>query len=155
MVEPPCRAKLLDFGLSRVLTKHAGSLGGALNWAAPELLIDKVAPHPAADVFSFGRLVYFISTGEIPLRNHTHADIVNAAKEGKSLALVWPRDDYLALYGHALASTCLCLAPETRASMKDMQRGLEGWRIPDNQNFNFTKIPLSTPEVTPIGRSLL
>ncbi|CAK0877033.1 unnamed protein product [Prorocentrum cordatum] len=32
------RAKLLDFGLSRVLTRHAKPMGGTLCWAAPELL---------------------------------------------------------------------------------------------------------------------
>eukprot|EP00747_Dinoflagellata_sp_TGD_P126610 gnl/TRDRNA2_/TRDRNA2_174301_c0_seq2.p1 gnl/TRDRNA2_/TRDRNA2_174301_c0~~gnl/TRDRNA2_/TRDRNA2_174301_c0_seq2.p1 ORF type:complete len:174 (+),score=7.51 gnl/TRDRNA2_/TRDRNA2_174301_c0_seq2:80-523(+) len=147
MVEAPCRAKLLDFGLSRVLTKRARPLGGTLNWMAPELICTKVLPSPAADVFSYGRLIHFITTAQTPLANLSSREIETAARAGKALTLVWPQNDFLSLYGKSLAMTCLAVIPENRCSMKDVQRGLERWRILDS--------PSTLPDAMTIGRSSL
>jgi len=51
--------KLLDFGLSRLLTKCAKPLGGSLAFMAPEVARGRKAPNCAVDVFSFGRLAFF------------------------------------------------------------------------------------------------
>ncbi|CAK0858208.1 unnamed protein product [Prorocentrum cordatum] len=58
-------AKLLDFGLSRALTRSAKPLGGTLRWVAPEVLSGS-SPDTAADVFSFGCLTLFVTTGKQP-----------------------------------------------------------------------------------------
>uniref|UniRef100_A0A7S2AIQ2 Protein kinase domain-containing protein n=1 Tax=Alexandrium andersonii TaxID=327968 RepID=A0A7S2AIQ2_9DINO len=59
--------KLLDFGLSRVLTRGAQQLGGSAAWAAPELFIKGTEPKCSADVFSFGKLIAVIATSTPPL----------------------------------------------------------------------------------------
>ncbi|CAK0885386.1 unnamed protein product [Prorocentrum cordatum] len=59
-------AKLLDFGLARLLTRSAVPLGGTTRWRAPELFVQDIRPDPAADVYSFGLLMFFISTGATP-----------------------------------------------------------------------------------------
>ncbi|CAK0816979.1 unnamed protein product, partial [Prorocentrum cordatum] len=60
-------AKLLDFGLSRILTRSARPLGGTPRWMAPELLaVPRVPPDAAADSYSFGLLTYFVVTGRFP-----------------------------------------------------------------------------------------
>jgi len=64
------RAKLLDFGLSRMLTKHARPLGGTLEYMAPEVALSKSSPSCSADVFSFGGVAFFVITGRRP-----HGDI--------------------------------------------------------------------------------
>jgi len=51
--------KLLDFGLSRLVTKRAMPLGGSLAFMAPEVARGRKGPNCAADVFSFGRLAFF------------------------------------------------------------------------------------------------
>merc|ERR1740123_1115429 len=62
-------AKLLDFGLARVLSRQIEPLGGTLRWAAPEVFARGV-PTPAADVFSFDRVLFFVVVGKKPLQNY-------------------------------------------------------------------------------------
>lgn len=69
VTSPTPRSKLLDFGLSRLITRHVQILGGTKAWEAPECLKDrKIRPSPAADVFSLGLLARFIITGLKPQR---------------------------------------------------------------------------------------
>merc|ERR1719265_346321 len=63
---PTPRAKLLDFGLSRIVSKDSAPLSGTPNWMAPEITTGKVKPSPRADVFSLGLLLHFIVTGLKP-----------------------------------------------------------------------------------------
>eukprot|EP00927_Polykrikos_kofoidii_P007720 TRINITY_DN13166_c0_g1_i1.p1 TRINITY_DN13166_c0_g1~~TRINITY_DN13166_c0_g1_i1.p1 ORF type:complete len:601 (+),score=80.55 TRINITY_DN13166_c0_g1_i1:63-1805(+) len=56
--------KILDFGLSRIVTRHAKALGGSRKWVAPEVLRGGI-PSPAADVFAFGKIMMFIMTGRL------------------------------------------------------------------------------------------
>ena len=60
------RAKLLDFGLSRLVTRHVAPLGGTRAWKAPEITDRTVKPGPAADIFSLGLLARFVVTGVRP-----------------------------------------------------------------------------------------
>eukprot|EP00929_Paragymnodinium_shiwhaense_P033519 TRINITY_DN18397_c0_g1_i1.p1 TRINITY_DN18397_c0_g1~~TRINITY_DN18397_c0_g1_i1.p1 ORF type:complete len:1000 (+),score=179.49 TRINITY_DN18397_c0_g1_i1:96-3095(+) len=90
-VEPMPRAKLLDFGLSRLLTRRARPLGGTLVWMAPEVIRTPLGlPQPSADVFSLGRLAYLVVTSKMPLRHVRHSTIVKMAKLGHQQELVWP-----------------------------------------------------------------
>uniref|UniRef100_A0A7S0A601 Protein kinase domain-containing protein n=1 Tax=Pyrodinium bahamense TaxID=73915 RepID=A0A7S0A601_9DINO len=66
---PALRAKLVDFGLSRLMTRRAKPLGGTRLWVAPEVvLLPAAAPEPSADVFSFGRLFYMTMNGDMPTK---------------------------------------------------------------------------------------
>jgi serine/threonine protein kinase len=69
----PC-AKMLDFGLSRLVTGSANGLGGTLHWMAPEVITGS-RPHTSADVFSFGHLVNFIMSGHDPYPGKTATEI--------------------------------------------------------------------------------
>ncbi|CAK0829315.1 unnamed protein product [Prorocentrum cordatum] len=62
----PVKVKLLDFGLARSLTKHANPLGGTPRWAAPEVFHGRSRPSTLADVYSFGRIIFFTVTGLQP-----------------------------------------------------------------------------------------
>jgi len=60
------RAKLTDFGLSKLMTRNVQPLGGTRMWVAPEVLLGSVAPAPSSDVFSFGRLLYMTMNAQLP-----------------------------------------------------------------------------------------
>eukprot|EP00927_Polykrikos_kofoidii_P005721 TRINITY_DN12272_c0_g2_i1.p1 TRINITY_DN12272_c0_g2~~TRINITY_DN12272_c0_g2_i1.p1 ORF type:complete len:972 (+),score=151.00 TRINITY_DN12272_c0_g2_i1:340-2916(+) len=89
-----CRAKLLDFGLARVLTRNAKPLGGTVNWVAPEVASTvRRPPSSSADVFSFGRLAYFVLTSFIPLANKTREEILRSLrKQVPWFEMEWPVD---------------------------------------------------------------
>eukprot|EP00927_Polykrikos_kofoidii_P046248 TRINITY_DN40464_c0_g1_i1.p1 TRINITY_DN40464_c0_g1~~TRINITY_DN40464_c0_g1_i1.p1 ORF type:complete len:786 (-),score=131.43 TRINITY_DN40464_c0_g1_i1:49-2406(-) len=59
------RARLIDFGLARRMSKSVQRLGMTKSWAAPEVRVD-ARPSPLEDVFSFGCLVYFLDIGAAP-----------------------------------------------------------------------------------------
>eukprot|EP00746_Dinoflagellata_sp_MGD_P039789 gnl/MRDRNA2_/MRDRNA2_196078_c0_seq1.p1 gnl/MRDRNA2_/MRDRNA2_196078_c0~~gnl/MRDRNA2_/MRDRNA2_196078_c0_seq1.p1 ORF type:complete len:558 (+),score=76.27 gnl/MRDRNA2_/MRDRNA2_196078_c0_seq1:212-1675(+) len=105
------RAKLTDFGLSRLIhgqkakfTSHPGTV----RWAAPELLLayfkakgmisQHLHPHcverdgfqSSADVYSFGRLCFYISTSTLPMEAGGMKDFIEALREtGQSTPLEW------------------------------------------------------------------
>eukprot|EP00927_Polykrikos_kofoidii_P084005 TRINITY_DN8743_c0_g1_i2.p1 TRINITY_DN8743_c0_g1~~TRINITY_DN8743_c0_g1_i2.p1 ORF type:complete len:860 (-),score=111.14 TRINITY_DN8743_c0_g1_i2:25-2604(-) len=65
------QAKLLDFGLSAIHGPDgARPQGGSMRWQAPEVWRpSSPASGSKADVFSFGRLVFFVTTGRQPLKS--------------------------------------------------------------------------------------
>eukprot|EP00927_Polykrikos_kofoidii_P005434 TRINITY_DN12156_c0_g1_i1.p1 TRINITY_DN12156_c0_g1~~TRINITY_DN12156_c0_g1_i1.p1 ORF type:complete len:643 (-),score=48.84 TRINITY_DN12156_c0_g1_i1:5-1933(-) len=81
-------AKLLDFGLSRVITRHAKPLGGSVAFMAPEILrqgdtVTELAS--ACDVFSFGKVAFFVFTSQTVFP--TRKELTGAAGMGQ---LKWP-----------------------------------------------------------------
>ena len=56
------RAKLLDFGISCVVTRTAKAKRGSLAYTDPELA-SNLLPRPSSDVFSLGLLLFYIATG--------------------------------------------------------------------------------------------
>mmetsp|Transcript_38662 Transcript_38662/g.111681 ORF Transcript_38662/g.111681 Transcript_38662/m.111681 type:complete len:765 (-) Transcript_38662:125-2419(-) len=85
------RMKLLDFGLARTLTRHAKPLGGTLVWVAPEVVLyPHQPPHVAADVFSFGRVAFFVLTGSLATADAAHEKIIDQIKKQCTPILPWP-----------------------------------------------------------------
>ncbi len=71
LLTPARSAKLADFGLARVLLTAATAVTacGSFDWAAPELLMggaNKVSS--AADIYSFGVILWELATREAPRR---------------------------------------------------------------------------------------
>jgi serine/threonine protein kinase len=64
------QAKLLDFGLSRLVAKRQGSQpqqsARLVGWRAPEMQGNNMRPGPPSDVYSFGCLARFVVTGSGP-----------------------------------------------------------------------------------------
>mmetsp|Transcript_120212 Transcript_120212/g.351305 ORF Transcript_120212/g.351305 Transcript_120212/m.351305 type:complete len:650 (+) Transcript_120212:70-2019(+) len=86
------RAKLLDFGLACVLTRHVGHMGGTVMWIAPEVVQDPSLPaHSQADVFSFGRLSFFVITGVFPFGCcYNKERMLQTLTSGSLPPLPWP-----------------------------------------------------------------
>mmetsp|Transcript_146612 Transcript_146612/g.470398 ORF Transcript_146612/g.470398 Transcript_146612/m.470398 type:complete len:785 (-) Transcript_146612:260-2614(-) len=119
------RAKLVDFGLGRLITKASKPLGGTVNWMAPEVLLGCCPPAPSADVFSFGRLLYMVVTGRMPLPGVSE-EIMNMAQDVTDQALVWPENVPLRDECRDLAGRCNRLDPEKRPSMTEVQKIIRG-----------------------------
>jgi len=118
-------ARLLDFGLSRLLTPDVRRLGGSARWVAPEVLRDQASP--AADIFSFGRLVYMIATGRTPLSDLPEEAIVDQLRRGVFLHVEWPPSMHRREEVLAFAETCMEERPEARPSMAVAQGVLREW----------------------------
>jgi len=115
------RCKLLDFGLSRVLSSRVRPLGGTLCWMAPEVYRDRgQKPECSADVYSFGRLVYFVLTGRKPLGEYTEPQIKHMLLTATMPSTLWPGSNSLEHLGKALVDDCLTLDPTFRPSMADI-----------------------------------
>jgi len=128
-----CRARLLDFGLSRLLTPRARYLGGTLKWMAPEVFsqqTDSIAP--AADVFSFGRVLYTIMTGCSPLFDIKPEKVIALARVGSCPALVWPEHmPFLDKEVRELTERSTQSSPASRPSIGQAQQALQAWKVED------------------------
>jgi len=123
------RPKLLDFGLARILTRKAKPLGGTLNWMAPEVILHRHRlPTVSADVFSFGRLAFFIATGQRPLHGMTRKMIIDAASSKTIPGMSWPDElDALGALCKNLARGCLYYTPLARPTIMRVLRNLVNW----------------------------
>jgi len=114
------RAKLLDFGLARVLTRHAKPMGGTMCWVAPELLWTMgTATSTAADVFSFGRLAYFVVTGRLPFHN-TMAENIETAVAQLVAPLEWPPGSWLGERWRPVVEQCTREEASARPGMQQV-----------------------------------
>jgi len=117
-------AKLLDFGLGRVLTKKAQPLGGTLVWRAPELLgHERLLPATSADVFSLGRLLYMLATGVQPLAGWEPRRIVAAAIKNVRIYEKWPTAP-MAEDFRLLSESCTEIDPSSRPPVDQVKARL-------------------------------
>ncbi|CAK0881183.1 unnamed protein product [Prorocentrum cordatum] len=107
------RAKLLDFGLARLLTRSAQPLGGTKRWMAPELFEkNSVPPDGAADVYSLGLLMFFIATGRVPFEDVRTKELARKRAKKRPLHLSWPTDGR----GELQSLQCWCIASVERCT---------------------------------------
>jgi len=130
------RAKLVDFGLSALLTRNvSGRTGGTLKWAAPEVLRD-ACPHPtpASDMFSFGRLIFFVVTSRPPLREVDSAQVLCDALSGEVTKLAWPGQQEMPLLTEAssVADACMSFDPADRPTIVQVHADLLEWPVVDS-----------------------
>mmetsp|Transcript_50004 Transcript_50004/g.107617 ORF Transcript_50004/g.107617 Transcript_50004/m.107617 type:complete len:1058 (-) Transcript_50004:606-3779(-) len=110
-------AKLLDFGLSCLLTSRARQLGGTLPWVAPEVLHKRTSEaHSTADVFSFGRVVHFVVTGQPPFKGYSHLEIKEALLSPSLTMPTWPRPSAIVSLCKPIVESCLQV-PTSRPTM--------------------------------------
>ncbi|CAK0821205.1 unnamed protein product [Prorocentrum cordatum] len=137
------RAKLLDFGLARLLTRSAEPMGGTAQWSAPELFGKRGnRPDRAADVYSVGLLMFFISTGAKPFGGAAATEsgfprswpptIAGRRPRYRGLPPSWPDDlQSLQCWHWCMASVeqCTQTRPEQRPTVEavsdELDRGLD------------------------------
>lgn len=123
--------KLLDFGLSRAITRNAKRLGGTMRWAAPEVFSQPPAPpRTSADVFSFGYLIFFVITGRRPLDRVSDEAIAQLGSEGVVLPLEWPALTPLVQRSQPIIMEATLPSPQSRPSLLSIYRNIECWPDP-------------------------
>jgi len=122
--------KLIDFGLSRVLSSTARKLGGTLRYMAPEVMARGAeSPSSAADLFSFGRLAFFVVSRKQPLEELTSSVIKQQAELKKVPSLTWP-DAPADMQNECrlLCEMCLASDPTQRLDANGARARLSEWR---------------------------
>ncbi|CAE8635519.1 unnamed protein product [Polarella glacialis] len=116
-------AKLSDFGLSHHLGKM--TMSGSLHYMAPEVMC-RGQQGTGVDVFSLGRLMYFVSTSCIPLtttNNNTNMEVeasrIKARAMDGQIEVDW--DKLLVLEDcRAIAEECMQLSPSARPCIAEV-----------------------------------
>eukprot|EP00927_Polykrikos_kofoidii_P082764 TRINITY_DN8311_c0_g1_i1.p1 TRINITY_DN8311_c0_g1~~TRINITY_DN8311_c0_g1_i1.p1 ORF type:complete len:719 (-),score=87.58 TRINITY_DN8311_c0_g1_i1:41-2197(-) len=124
-------AKLLDFGLARMATRNASANGGSIRWLAPEVLCNpKIVIKPNSDVFSFGRLIYFLVSGIEPHSGLSRGEILYQVRLAVSTALEWPGGDmFFPEDMTPLVERCVSLVPPSRPSMIEIHTTILAWKV--------------------------
>jgi len=104
-------AKLVDFGLSRVVSSASAPMGGTRRWIAPEVAM-RGAPLPSADIFSLGCVMYFTVAGVTP----------KGPRESIS-SLTWPPSDLTDII-QGSAEHCRMVDPDERPVILDVRTTL-------------------------------
>jgi len=99
--------KILDFGLSRLLTRVTQPLGGTLAWMAPEVLLGSGQVKCSADIYSFGRLLAFLSTGIEPLSEFSESRLRELLAQGSPPLPTWPRQCIFEPHCKDLVHSCI------------------------------------------------
>lgn len=120
-VHAACRAKLGDFGLSRLIKGNDNvRLGGTMRWMAPEVILGQTISDPSySDVFSFGRLMSYTLTYKRPCSGLTANDIKQLAKQGQVPTLAWTCPA-IVLSLVPFGKACVSFEPEERPSMVEI-----------------------------------
>ncbi len=92
------RAKLVDFGLSRVARQDksltaSGMIIGTPRYMAPEQIKDASKTGPASDIYSFGVIVYECLTGASPYPAQDYGQLLGCLLEGRKTPLTHYRPD--------------------------------------------------------------
>mmetsp|Transcript_164295 Transcript_164295/g.399342 ORF Transcript_164295/g.399342 Transcript_164295/m.399342 type:complete len:694 (-) Transcript_164295:286-2367(-) len=117
--------RLLDFGLSRVLTPGARPLGGTPIWKAPEIW-NHSPPQCSADIYSLGHVIVFVATGNKPLCGLTLQQIKDCMQRGTPPTPVWPSECIFERTCKALVRRCLDVNPGNRPSAQVVHEEILG-----------------------------
>ncbi|CAE7676226.1 unnamed protein product [Symbiodinium sp. CCMP2456] len=127
--------KLIDFGLSRIRHSHSRQLGGTPRYMAPEVLTKTIqmAKADKADMFSFGRVIFFVLAAANPLQGLSVQDVVSQAERNQVPDLQWPPSP-VPYFEHAkrLVDSCLRPSPDERPNAESAELALRAWLDADS-----------------------
>jgi len=119
------RAKVLDFGLSRILSGKPKTMGGTLAWIAPEVYRTPLRhPETSSDVFSFGRLLYFALAAAMPFSHTPMREVRHMLKTALLPTLTLPGVHAIEERLTDLLDSCLKVNESQRPSMQTVQHVL-------------------------------
>eukprot|EP00440_Ansanella_granifera_P015336 gb/GFBE01016669.1/.p1 GENE.gb/GFBE01016669.1/~~gb/GFBE01016669.1/.p1 ORF type:complete len:755 (+),score=105.84 gb/GFBE01016669.1/:1-2265(+) len=121
-------AKLADFGLSRLLDpRDELRLGGTARWMPPEAMTSGQAS-TAVDIFSWGRVAFFVVTNTTPLREYSPEQIASKLKRGHDLSLAWSSTTvHFYPDSHNLLKRCQQFSAEDRPSIEEVHGEVWSW----------------------------
>lgn len=147
------KAKLMDFGLARLLDAQTLTMTGAVLGSPAHMAPESIEGEPATervDIFAFGTVLYFVTVGALPFDGRSPAVVLNAVLQGHYR----PPQQANPRISRALAQIidrCLARQPEDRyATALELQRALEqvideaGIDDPDQVLRDFVDDPVAT-----------
>jgi serine/threonine-protein kinase len=164
IITPGGKAKVLDFGLAKLLSDkgraeaqaeeltRVGTPLGTPSYMSPELANGERADH-RSDIFSFGVVLYEMATGKLPFRGNTSVDVMHAVLHEPHKPAIEVNDklppDMSAIIDNAIAKNPADRYQSMQPMLEDLQRlsvalrfGAQG--VPDG---------LTTPFVVPKRQS--
>eukprot|EP00443_Scrippsiella_acuminata_P130964 CAMPEP_0115681346 /NCGR_PEP_ID=MMETSP0272-20121206/57276_1 /TAXON_ID=71861 /ORGANISM="Scrippsiella trochoidea, Strain CCMP3099" /LENGTH=564 /DNA_ID=CAMNT_0003120657 /DNA_START=130 /DNA_END=1821 /DNA_ORIENTATION=+ len=121
-LERTVNAKIIDFGLSRLITRHAKPLGGTWAWMAPEVVMGKgIKAAPSADTFSFGRLLYMVMAGLEPLADVPRDEILAGIRQGRLHSMAWHEHVPMWKELKRLSESCTRVDPSQRPNIEQVR----------------------------------
>jgi hypothetical protein len=139
LLDHQMRAKLSDFGLSRVKTESAAMTRqsvGTLPWMAPELFESGVEYTPKADIYSYGIILWELSSRQKPFDKASEAQIIGAVTSGQRLDI--PED-----CPHSMAKLmgrCWAQEPKQRPKIEEVVDELKADKYSDAESIASTDI---------------
>lgn len=122
-------AKILDFGLARLITRNARPGGGTLRWMSPETLAGDCRPSASSDVFSFGLITFYSATGKKPFEELSVKSLkahIRSSRQTAS-ALAWPMErSELSAICKPIVELATRRLPQERPSMADIHKMISG-----------------------------
>src|ERR1041384_402343 len=167
IITPSGKAKVLDFGLAKLLSEKGraeaadaqadeltrlGTPLGTPSYMSPELANGERADH-RSDIFSFGVVLYEMATGKLPFRGNTSVDVMHAVLNETHKPAIEINDklppDMSSIIDNAIAKSPADRYQSMQPMVEDLQRlsialrfGAQG--VPDG---------LTTPFVVPKRQS--
>ena len=118
LIDSDGRAKICDFGISRLLSQHAthlSSVGGTVAWSAPEALLSGGYVRKQCDVYSFGVILWEVLTNKVPWDGCSLSEIVlHVYNDHKRLEIPTANDETEDLVD--MLEQCLQRNPDDRPS---------------------------------------
>ena len=140
IISPGGKAKVLDFGLAKLLSdkgrveaaetqaEELTSLGtplGTPSYMSPELANGERADH-RSDIFSFGVVLYEMATGKLPFRGQTTVDVMHAVLHEAHKPAIEVNDnlppDMSAIIDNAIAKMPADRYQSMQPMLEDLQR---------------------------------
>lgn len=122
--------KLCDFGISRFQAQKS-TLGGTVRWMAPEVLCKAGAsPDCSADIFSFGRIIFFVLIGKLPLDSMDNKTITELTRLDHVPELSWPETTApLQTEGEELSQRCTGTNSQARPTAQVILEEMLSWSV--------------------------
>jgi len=145
-------AKLLDFGLSRTISRNSKVGGGTPHFMAPEIVRNTTdyRPRSSHDIFSLGRLLFYMASGRRPLKSMTDKEIVSLAREGRLPPVMWHPATALLAVWRATAESCMSEEPRDRPPVQEVHDFLENNQVRRTRE-DTPPTPTRQPKVPPGG----
>lgn len=129
---------LVDFGMSVLRRSKQRMLGGSPHWMAPEILRSVesggLKPDCSVDVFSLGRIAFFISTGVAPFQSFVVEQLIEAASKANFSEMPWPIETetpFQKLCKEEFCPPCLEMNPNQRCTSGEALQTLQ--QVPSPQ----------------------
>ena len=107
------------------MATEQGKIVGTIAYMSPEQLSGERLDH-RTDIFSFGVMLYQMTTGELPFKGESWASVISAILRDEPSPIATLEDNLLEGVAH-IVQTCLAKSPEERyQTVQDLQDALAG-----------------------------